>query len=163
MSKTKIQWTDEEVDRSIKSAATRLGISTKEYLDKINNGYKWCTSCGRWLDRNLFHKDKSRGDGLKSKCKECSKALWRRKAIFNNTKRQERRSGDMKQARSRINSDVEMGIRPNPNDLYCAICGHKGDDKRHEYHHHMGYEAEHHYDVLPVCVNCHKNIEGGKI
>lgn len=69
--------------------------------------------------------------------------------------RGEPRDGDKEQARYLINLDVQKGRRPNPNDLYCARCGHKGDDRRHEYHHHMGYAARHHYDVIPLCSLCH--------
>lgn len=52
--------------------------------------------------------------------------------------------------------------RPNPNSLPCVDCGHLGDDRRHEYDHHLGYEAEHHYDVQPVCSKCHAKRDGKK-
>lgn len=69
--------------------------------------------------------------------------------------RGERRDGDVKQARARINRDVELGNRPAADDLHCAMCGHKGPDKIHEYHHISGYGADHHYDVIPLCSTCH--------
>lgn len=65
------------------------------------------------------------------------------------------RSGDKAQARQRINVEVRTGYRPNPNSLPCHDCGHTGNDRRHEYDHHNGYEAEHHYDVIPLCTLCH--------
>ncbi len=51
--------------------------------------------------------------------------------------------------------ETRTNKRPNPNDLFCAKCGHKGSDKRHEYHHHMGYGTEHVYDVVVLCSSCH--------
>lgn len=67
------------------------------------------------------------------------------------------RSGDRKQARQRINVEVRTGRRPHPNTIPCADCGHvhRSGDRRHEYDHHMGYAAEHHYDVQAVCTTCH--------
>lgn len=65
--------------------------------------------------------------------------------------------GDRKQARQRINVEVRTGRRPHPNALPCADCGHvwSHGDRRHEYDHHKGYAAEHHYDVEAVCTTCH--------
>jgi hypothetical protein len=69
--------------------------------------------------------------------------------------RHDPRDGDKIQARHLINQDIKHGKRPDPDDLHCAHCGHKGPDRRHEYHHHMGYVARHHYDVIPLCSKCH--------
>jgi len=66
------------------------------------------------------------------------------------------RDGDKKQARQRINVLVRTGKIPHPNTLPCVDCGHVWHSAgRHEYDHHMGYAAEHHYDVEPVCTRCH--------
>lgn len=67
------------------------------------------------------------------------------------------RSGDKLQARQRINVEVRTGKRPHPNTLPCTDCGHTWaeGERRHEYDHHLGYGAEHHYDVEPVCTTCH--------
>ncbi len=69
----------------------------------------------------------------------------------------EPRTGDRKQARQRINVEVRTGYRPHPNGLPCADCGHtwKPGERRHEYDHYLGYSADHHYDVEPVCTTCH--------
>jgi hypothetical protein len=50
-----------------------------------------------------------------------------------------------------------MGRRPHPNDLPCTDCSHvwAPGERRHEYDHHLGYAAEHHLDVEPVCTTCH--------
>lgn len=67
------------------------------------------------------------------------------------------RDGDRVQARQRVNVDVRTGRRPHPNDLPCADCGHVcgSDERRHEYHHHLGYEGRHHGDVVALCKRCH--------
>ncbi len=67
------------------------------------------------------------------------------------------RDGDRVQARQRINVEVRSGRRPHPNALTCVDCGHvwHEGERRHEYDHHLGYAAEHHYDVEPVCTLCH--------
>lgn len=50
-----------------------------------------------------------------------------------------------------------MGRRPHPNTMPCNDCGHvwSEGERRHEYDHHLGYAAEHHYDVEVVCTMCH--------
>jgi len=67
------------------------------------------------------------------------------------------RDGDKEQARQRINVEVRTGRRPPANDLPCVDCGHvwKPGQRRHEYDHHLGYAAENHGDVEPVCTSCH--------
>lgn len=139
---------------AIKIAAKKAGLTVNEYMSRIANGLKKCTICKEWKLTEEFVRDKSRHDGYVARCKSCSTALWRIKSMRSN-KRIERRDGDKSQAKSRINRDVEAGLRPNPNDLYCSLCGHKGTDRRHEYHHIQGYSALHHYDVLPLCSACH--------
>jgi hypothetical protein len=140
---------------AVKIAARNAGLTVQEYLDLVSKGLKKCTTCKRWLELSCFSKDKSRKDGTSARCKDCSRAIWRIADMNTPQKRADRRDGDKKQARARINSDIENGLRPSPNDLHCVFCGHKGPDKRHEYHHPCGYAPEHHYDILPVCSECH--------
>lgn len=75
------------------------------------------------------------------------------------------RDGDRKQARRRINVEVREGRRPHPNKLPCVDCGHVWSDgeRRHEYDHHRGYGAEHHYDVEAVCTQCHHIRDNARI
>lgn len=75
------------------------------------------------------------------------------------------RDGDKVQARQRINVLVRTGRMPHPNTLACVDCGHtwtKGE-RRHEYDHHLGYAAEHHYDVEPVCTLCHAKRDNAQM
>ena len=74
------------------------------------------------------------------------------------------RDGDKIQARQRINVEVRTGHRPHPNTIHCKDCGHvwKRGERRHEYDHHLGYAAEHHYDVESVCTTCHAKRDSDK-
>lgn len=38
---------------------------------------KFCTSCNEWKPRNVFSKNKSKGDGLGNRCKECARKYSR--------------------------------------------------------------------------------------
>lgn len=67
------------------------------------------------------------------------------------------RDGDKVQARMTIAYEIRIGRRPHPNTLRCVDCQHQWmpGERRHEYDHHLGYAAEHHRDVEPVCTTCH--------
>jgi hypothetical protein len=67
------------------------------------------------------------------------------------------RDGDRKQARQKVNYFVTQGRLPRPCDLPCVDCGHVWADgeRRHEYDHHLGYGADHQFDVEAVCTSCH--------
>ena len=148
---------------AFKASAAQIGISFEEYISLIESGKKCCTICKSWKCRSEFSRDKSRWDGLDAKCGDCRSELNKRGHTIVCAEEM-RRFGpaqkpyidnDKMQARYLVNKQVKNGHRPNPNDLHCALCGHKGDDKRHEYHHHMGYSEMHVYDVLSVCSTCH--------
>ena len=139
---------------AIISSAKKAGLSVPEYVEKISKGLKKCTICKEWKPVEEFSTDRSRHDGKATRCNLCSKTIWRVKSMKGN-KPQPPRDDDKVQARHLVNMGVKHGFRPNPNDLYCSLCGHKGTDRRHEYHHICGYSKEHHYDVLPLCSKCH--------
>lgn len=77
------------------------------------------------------------------------------------------RDGDKKQARQRVNVEVRTGRRPHPNTLSCVDCCHvwREGERRHEYDHHLGYQAENHLDVQPVCTRCQRrrSVDRGEI
>ena len=148
---------------SFKAASVKLGITFEDYIDRVEKGQKNCTDCKQWKDRGLFRIDLSRWDGLCSKCTECASSRGKESYVpveagdlsRMGSKRDNCRDNDKKHARHLVNLEVRTNKRPNPNDLFCAKCGHKGADKRHEYHHHMGYSQEHVYDVVVLCSSCH--------
>jgi hypothetical protein len=147
---------------ALKVAAARVGLGVNEYIDRVNKGLRYCYRCAGWHPCGEFGKDPSRMDGLARACRSSITAATRAK--YQRRKRREpgrryvgARDGDALQARRRVNYLVEQGLLPRPNALPCADCGHvwAGGERRHEYDHHMGYEAAHHEDVEAVCTTCH--------
>lgn len=148
---------------AFKRGAKLAGISFQEYIFRLDSGLKRCIRCREWISLDKFCEDNTRWDGWAAKCADCNNRLNRDRYIpipFHAVKipgptRQPSRDDDKIQARSRVNKDVVCGLRPDPNALHCVLCGHKGTDRRHEYHHYMGYAAQHHFEVFPLCSKCH--------
>lgn len=143
--------------------ARRLGMGLEEYLAKSAAGLNWCFGCLAWRASAEFDVDRSRWDGRARRCKSCKlKTAQGYRATLPKIgrmgpPRHDPRDGDKRQARQRINVEVRTGRRPHPNMFPCSDCGHiwKRGERRHEYDHYLGYAAEHHYDVQPVCTKCH--------
>lgn len=162
---SKIEWTGRKLG-ALKTAAVRVGLSLHDYLSKISNGLKWCHGCRAWRPVENFGKDRTRGDGLSARCLRHRRVETKqpRKAGINPVTGRPgpapklAESGNKLQARQRINIEVRTGRRSSPNDLPCVDCGHlyREGERRHEYDHHLGYDAEHHYDVESVCSTCHR-------
>jgi len=152
-----------------KIAAARVGLTVREYERRSAAGLKWCTNCKEWHDRGAFKIDASRLDGLTAGCSESRNASKRARyepVPLHARKRMgpppnAPRDGDKAQARHRVNVEIRTGRRARANDRPCANCGHiwKPGEHRHEYHHHRGYGAAHHYDVIVVCVPCHRKLD----
>jgi hypothetical protein len=58
-------------------------------------------------------------------------------------------------ARKRISQLVADGRLPPARDLACKKCGSNAS----EYHHHLGYDKEHWFDVIPLCHDCHESAD----
>lgn len=147
---------------ALKVAAKRTGSTVSEYLDRLNHGFRWCFRDQAWEPACEFGKDGSRSDGLARSCRRSVNAANRRAYVPKPRPKRGRsyvdaRDGDVKQARRRVNYLVGAGLLPRPNDLPCTDCGHewKPGQRRHEYDHHLGYAAENHEKVEPVCTTCH--------
>lgn len=159
---TKIEWTD--ATRGPASAAARIGLTWTEYADHLNRGELWCYRDQAWHPTSEFGIDRSRGTGRAASCRRSTNAAarsrYRRKPVPPRGRAfVAPRDGDQRQARRRVNHLVAVGLLPNPNDVPCADCGHAGPDRRHEYDHHLGYQAEHHEHVEAVCSACHHTRE----
>lgn len=132
--------------------------STIEWTDAT----KQCSSCNETKPVSAFAKDRSRSDGLTYRCRACRNAGARgsyspKERPASGRRFVAPRDGDVRQARRRVNHLVDVGILPDPNTVPCVDCGHvyAEGERRHEYDHHLGYTAEHHEDVEPVCTTCH--------
>lgn len=147
----------------VKTAATRAGITVDEYKAKVEAGELRCTRCKTWHPADAFAVDRSRARGRAASCRESNSHHARTRYEPKERERGRRfvtaRDGDQKQARRRVNYLVELGEIPNPNDVPCTDCGHHGAGPRHEYDHHLGYDADHHEDVESVCAPCHHRRE----
>jgi len=129
---------------------------------------KWCTTCKTKHKRIAFGPDRSRADGLAAHCLASRRTGrprgWHGKPNVNpitgkpGPATKPGRDGDRLQARARINQLVRKGLLARPDNVECTDCGHydPGGTRRHEYDHHKGYAAQHHYDVEPVCTKCHR-------
>ena len=143
--------------------ASALGLTLTEYQAKVAAGLKRCTQCKKWLPTTDFHRDRSRGDGLKSRCHDCANRRRPPVALRQRRIRNVPVGGDAEQARRLVNHQVENGERRHPNALPCSDCGHlhQPGERRHEYHHYLGYAPDHHNSVIPLCTTCHARVHHG--
>lgn len=58
-------------DWTLKRAADRTSTSVEEYIQRLQNGEKWCPRCQVWKIVGSFSKDKSRKDGFDAVCATC--------------------------------------------------------------------------------------------
>lgn len=147
---------------AVKVAAQAAGCLPDEYRRRVAAGEKWCTLDRAWHPKAEFGRDGSRPDGLAASCRQSRRDDGRRRYVPSPAPEPGRsyvaaRDGDREQARGRVNYLVRMGLLPDPNTLSCVDCGHVWNEgeRRHEYDHNLGYEAEHHEHVEPVCTTCH--------
>ena len=133
---------------AMKTAAARVGLSLTEYTERTKHGEKWCTGCKAWHPVSAFVVDRSRGDGLRARC-----------LAFDRGRRRAYRHPLHDAARSAVQNAVKRGRLANPNTVPCMDCAHRGDDRRHEYDHHLGYARENRLAVQPVCTICHADRE----
>jgi hypothetical protein len=150
---------------ALKRKAFTAGLPLDLYLSHVNSGLKWCLNCNEWHPISEFGSDSSRSDGLVPSCKQTRNQLTRIRYSPKLRPQSGRRfvpaeDGNKRQAKARINYFVFAKLIPSPNSLPCSRCSHewKYGEKRHEYHHHMGYAAENHENVIVLCVSCHKKV-----
>jgi hypothetical protein len=157
-------------DGALKRIAARVGLAPGAYADRVRAGEKYCWRCRGLHPRAAFNVDATRSDGLASECRDSHNAAA--KAKYEPRPRRSKlgaffapaREGDKRQARSRVNHHVDVGLLPDPNDVPCTDCGHVYVEggRRHEYDHHLGYSAKHQLDVEAVCTSCHHGREANR-
>lgn len=82
--KTSLYWEFENIAFS-HSDCNRVRKHEKSSLRKVGpEGTSWCSACRRFLDKDSFHADGSRWNGLNGKCKPCvgGENHWRKKQVL---------------------------------------------------------------------------------
>lgn len=142
---------------------------------------KVCRTCKVTKPLDEFHRSRNRKDGHKADCRDCRNLAYSRYAISergraaslarmhkhmktakyragrNHYKRTKQHRTIKYSAQRRIKHAVASGYIPPARSLPCAHCG----GKAYGYHHHLGYEREHHLDVIPLCPRCHVRADRG--
>ena len=149
-----------------KVAAARIGCSHAFWLQQRASGLRWCTRCKEWHATPAFGEDRTRGDGLAAHCLASrhtgNPVGWHGRPCINpDTGRpgpppDPPREGDAAQAKRRINVEVRTLRRLHPNTVPCEDCAHEWQpgERRHEWFHHLGSAAAHHYEVKAICTKC---------
>jgi hypothetical protein len=147
---------------ALKRMSNTAGLSVEEFSSHLEKDQKWCLACRTWHKLEEFGLDSNRTDGRVPSCKksrnEYARIRYNPKTHPNRGRRFiPARDGDKRQAKARINYFVDSHLIPDPNSLSCANCGHgwKIGERRHEYHHYLGYAAENHEKVIVLCSKCH--------
>lgn len=78
--------------RSECAAATRRGLTVRQYRAHRLAGECYCPSCMRWLAEGCFRKDSSKASGLTGICSECTSVSRRRATPEQRRERAERRA-----------------------------------------------------------------------
>ena len=147
---------------------------------------KICTKCGQSKELNNYGVSSRGLYGRRSICRSCvssynreySKNRWlndeeyrlrkmemslkwakgnpaKRSEIAKRRNKKEKTNHPEKvKARALVNQRVRFGRMPKASVLVCVECG----EQANHYHHHLGYEFKHRYDVVPVCTQCHKHL-----
>lgn len=129
-----------------------------------------CSRCDVIKGAEGFHSDKSHRDGRTSVCRQCRNIHARSNYTVKDQPERHGplpapgRDGDKLQARHRVNRAILAGDLPPPNCLPCIDCNHvwRTGERRHEYDHHLGYAAQHHLCVQPVCTLCHSKRDNAR-
>lgn len=147
---------------SLKARATKVGCTLLRYQRLTGAGLKHCRVCRAWKNSEDFNVDASRHDGRAALCRGCQSETAKARYVTHPAIRfgplpHPPRDGDKKQARATVALAVKNRILANPAVVPCVGCGDFQSSRRHEYHHHRGYGARHHLDVIVLCSKCHVN------
>lgn len=145
---------------------------------------KKCTKCLEEKDLEAFGSQKRGLNGKRSVCKNCvtnynksyHKERWKSDPSYkegasissmewakNNPEKRaviakkrnltaRAKNPEKIKARQLVNQKVRFGRIPPAKDCLCDKCGNPAA----HYHHYLGYSFEHRYDVIPVCLICHR-------
>jgi hypothetical protein len=92
--------------RSMRAAASRIGVSPDDYASALAQGRKICGGCRQSLPRDLEHFRMSvRGDGLRGKCRACEKRVDNTRYWRDHEKRTSARRAYQQANKTRIYAD----------------------------------------------------------
>lgn len=148
---------------------------------------KQCTKCKEIKEIIEFRKNRRNRDGRHCWCKKCqqdNRRKYRQTQKGKHHRREERlryyrskngqkyyKSPKYRASKNRrnkkyrvkyplkikaanaVNNAIRNGRLPEPESKQC----HCGNQASH-YHHNLGYAPKHWFDVIPVCVSCHRKI-----
>lgn len=131
---------------------------------------KYCSSCERDLPVTMFSKNRSRKDGLQSKCKECRKKSWKKEYTENVDYYKEKRRNQQQAGKDRFKKLKAESV--------CVVCG-ESEDCCLEFHHldpsikdtevsRARYWSDGRYQsevdkCICLCCNCHRKLHAGII
>ncbi len=137
-----------------------------------DSNMKRCCICKKEKEVSKFSKNRSRKDGLCSKCKHCDNILSRiyhrtekgreNRRLYCQTEKQKQahrlsskqysqKNKSKRLAQQAVYRAIQAGKLSRPDTLQCLCGNHKAE----QYHHHKGYAREHWLDIVPVCIDCH--------
>ncbi len=145
---------------------------------------KHCGKCNQEKVLTDFYKNRAQPSGLSSWCKVCILARGREPEVLERQRIRQQtpeskewhlryaKTDKVKARRkkynrnrsieypekikalSAVNNAIRKGLLPRPDSFMCT-CG----DVAKEYHHYLGHDKEHYFDVVPMCCICHRRID----
>lgn len=76
-----------------------------------------------------------------------------------NSKTQQSRHPERYLARKAVAQKISNGTMDHASNRKCAMC----EQQAIEWHHHNGYSREHRFDVIPLCLACHRKTDNDRI
>jgi hypothetical protein len=80
-------------ERRYLSAATQIGTTLAEYMEKRSQGLKWCSGIKHWEPVAGFGRNNSTSDGLALLCRNCMNSDSKRIRARNRERNLARQSG----------------------------------------------------------------------
>lgn len=113
----------------------------KHFKGFVPIGMKHCYKCGRVLPKSDFHKDRTRYDGVHSKCKECKSKY--NTSIKRNYTRQPKWYENFKHRAIKF-----------PLEEFCELCP-EDDIRPATQRHHPSYDGDLEWFFVSCCASCH--------
>lgn len=120
-----------------------------------------CKICEKQYHLNYIRERSKKDEAFREKRKEQS-SKWsklnpekRAKIARQRNLRAKSKHPEKIKARALVNQKIRFGRMPKASDCKCIHCG----EQAKHYHHYLGYDFVHRYDVQPLCIKCHNNAD----